>query len=122
MDEKSKLRMRRNDLRGNYESIRCPAGCGRLLFEVSARQTEGSNIEMKCFKCAQRILPSVFYQAEGESDSLIAGYRCHNCGTEYEKIFDGTREKCKGCNKFQNVFMVGRSGMPVSIEDRNRAA
>ncbi len=114
--------VRREHLRGNYKEIRCPKGCDRILFEAGGETLDSDLVGLLCQRCEQRLLPHKMFQAEGESHLLTLSYECKNCGDRYEKDFEGTRERCHGCKKYQNVFIVGRSRPHILFKNNQTAA
>ena len=121
-NEKGAPVLRREDLRGDYKEVRCPKGCGRILFEVAGEAMEPDYLWVMCQRCEQRILPHKMFQAEGESHLLTCVYECKNCGDRYEKDLEGTRERCYGCKKYQNTFIVGRSRPQIQCKKKQEDA
>lgn len=121
-NEKGVPVLRREDLRGNYKEVRCPKGCDRVLFEAAGDTVDPDGLWVMCQRCEQKLLPHKAFQAEGESHLFTFVYECKNCGDRYEKDFQGTREKCRGCRKYQNAFIWGKSHPPEILTQNKTAA
>jgi len=111
--EKSPLKAKELDLKFEFGGIRCPeSGCRQILFEIEKTfLVVGPDVSL-CRKCGGKTTLLMYSYNEAEPGKLIILWHCSACREELDRHIPSIRKYCKGCKKFQHIFLSVLIGLP----------
>jgi len=113
VQEKSLPKIKELDIKYEFGGIRCPEPeCRQVLFEIEKSfLVVGPDISL-CLKCGSKTSLLMYSYSEAEPGKLIVRWHCPACKEEFDRKIPSIRKYCKGCKKFQQIFLSVLIGLP----------
>lgn len=111
--EKSLPKINELDMKFEFGGIKCPEpGCRQTLFEIEKSfLVVGPDISL-CRKCGSKTSLLMYSYNETEPGKLIVRWHCSACREEFDRHIPSIRKYCKGCKKYQQIFLSVLIGLP----------